>query len=52
MTSPIQGTMNLCKFQEIVKDRGALSAKVHGVAKSRTQLSDSRKWLYDPDLTI
>ena len=32
--------INLCKFWEIVKDRGAWSAAVHGVAKSRTQLSD------------
>ena len=26
--------MNLSKFQEIVKDRGAWSAAVHGVTKS------------------
>ena len=32
--------MNLSKFQEIVKDRGAWHAAVHGVAKSWTQLSD------------
>ena len=31
---------NLRKLREIVKDRGAWSAAVHGVAKSWTQLSD------------
>ena len=32
--------MNLSKLQEIVKDREVWCAAVHGVAKSRTQLSD------------
>ena len=32
--------MNVSKRQEIVKDREACSAAVHGVAKSWTQLSD------------
>ena len=32
--------MSLSRLQEIVKDRGALQASVHGVAKSRTQLSN------------
>ena len=32
--------MSLSKFQEIVKDRKAWHAAVHGVAKSWTQLSD------------
>ena len=32
--------MNLGKLQEIVKDREAWRAAVHGVAKSQTQLSD------------
>ena len=32
--------MNFSKLQEIVKDRGAWHATVHGVAKSQTQLSD------------
>ena len=31
---------NLSKLQEIVEDREALSAAVHGVTKSRTQLSN------------
>ena len=32
--------MNLRKLQEMVKDREAWRAAVHGVAKSQTQLSD------------
>ena len=31
--------MNLSKHQQIVEDRGAGCAAVHGVAKSQTQLS-------------
>ena len=32
--------MNLGKLQEIVEDREAWHAAVHGVTKNRTQLSD------------
>ena len=32
--------MKMSKVQEIVEDRGACGAAVHGVAKSHTQLSD------------
>ena len=32
--------MGLGELQELVKDREALRALVHGVAKSRTQLCD------------
>ena len=32
--------MNLSKLWELVKDRGAWRATVHGVTKSWTQLSD------------
>ena len=32
--------MNLSKLQEIVQDREALRAAVHGVTKSQTRLGD------------
>ena len=32
--------MSLSKFQKLVMDREAWRAAVHGLAKSRTQLSD------------
>ena len=35
--------INLSKLQEIVKDRKARRAAVHGVAKNQTRLSDGTK---------
>ena len=35
--------MNLAKLQEIVKDRGAWSAAVHGVTKNQTWLSNCNR---------
>ena len=35
--------MNLSKLQEMVKDREAWRAAVHGVAKSQTRLSDEHQ---------
>ena len=32
--------MSLSEFQELVRDREAWGAAIHGVAKSRTRLSD------------
>ena len=42
--------MTLSKFRELVMDREAWRAAIHGVAKSRTQLSDSTDWLTDWEL--
>ena len=40
--------MSLGELQELVMDREAWRAAIHGVSKSRTQLSDSTKliWIY------
>ena len=40
MASPTWWTMNLSKLRELVIDRKAWHAAVHGVAKSQTRLSD------------
>ena len=36
-------TGNESEIQELMKDRGALHAAVHGVAKSQTQLSEQQQ---------
>ena len=38
--------MSLSKLQELVMDREAWHAAVHGVTKSRTQLSDRTELCY------
>ena len=40
--------MSLSELRELVMDRGAWRAAIHGVLKSQTRLSDWTDWLTDP----
>ena len=42
--------MSLSKLQEMVMNRDAWHAAVHGVTKSQTQLSNSTDTEWDPDM--
>ena len=40
--------MSFGKLEELVMDREAWRAVIHGVTNSRTRLSDSWEWWHDP----
>ena len=44
MASPTQMDMSLSELWELVMDRDAWRAVIHGIAKSQTQLSDWTDW--------
>ena len=54
MASPTRLDMSLSELRELVMDREAWCAVIHGVTKSRTQLSDwtDLNWIYDPKIPL
>ena len=44
--------MNLSKFQDLVKDREAWRAAVHGVTKNWTQLNNEQQIVYHEGLQL